>query len=330
MDQWLRENLLCPRDHDALELRGAKLVCPSNHTYPVIEGIPIMLLDDVVQTQWPATATLEEVAAIQTGQQSGETREAESRTTVEPNGVHPYVQRVIASTCGNLYLSLVNNLRRYPIPELRLPRGAGEMFLDIGCNWGRWSVAAAQKGYSPVGIDPHLDAIRAATKICRQRGLSARFIVGDSRFLPFAPNTFDIAFSFGVLQHFSKVDARLSLEQIPRVLKARGTCLIQMANKFGIRSLYHLVRRGFKEGEDFEVRYWSVPELRKAFTETIGPTSMSVDGFFGLGLQASDLDLLPLKYRAVVRCSEVLRAMSRKLPWMTYFADSVYVKSRLG
>ena len=67
---------------------------------------------------------------------------------------------------------------------LDLPRGP---LLDIGCSWGRWSLAAARKGYSVVGIDPSLGAVMAARRIKityeasdRPRGAEVRIRTTDS------------------------------------------------------------------------------------------------------------------------------------------------------
>lgn len=40
MDQWLIENLVCPRHKDALS-RNNNLSCPCGCQYPVVDGIPI-------------------------------------------------------------------------------------------------------------------------------------------------------------------------------------------------------------------------------------------------------------------------------------------------
>src|SRR5207237_7041494 len=103
----------------------------------------------------------------------------------------------------------------------------------------------------------------------------------------------------------------------------------QMANAFGPRNLYRqLVRRRFREPRAlFGVRYWTPEELRTAFSEAIGPAHLSVDGFFALNAQASDLELLPLRYRPVVRTSELLRRASARLPALRTVADSLYVES---
>ena len=74
-----------------------------------------------------------------------------------------------------------------------------------------------------------------------------------------------------------------------------------------------------------DIRYWRLPEMRRAFARTIGPARLSVDAYFGLGIQASDVDLLPWKFRVVVQASTALRRLSRMLPWMRSFADSIYV-----
>lgn len=241
--------------------------------------------------------------------------------------IDPFVQEAIGATGGYLYEGLIGNLVEYPIPTLRLPPGDGRTFIDIGCSWGRWSIAAARCGYRVVGVDPSLVGIRAARRVARQLGVDASYLVADARHLPFADGTFDTAFSYSVLQHFSKADAREALSGIQRVLAAGGTSLIQLPNAFGARSAYHIWKRRFREPRLFEVRYWTVPELRRTFNRLIGPSRVSVDGFFSLNPQVADLRLLPAKARVVVIASEGLRRLARVFPPLKFAADSVYVES---
>ena len=332
MNSWLEEHLVCPRDHQKLQRKGSYLVCPHEHAYPVVDGIPIMLLNDVVPTQWNTTATLDRVAALSKEQsEASDQFHLEADVNTEPAGgetIDPHVQNIVVATCGILYMSLTDKLTRYPIPEMRLPPSNGKTLLDVGCNWGRWCVAAARKGYQPVGIDPALEAIVVARRVSRQLNVDAVYVVADARYLPFAAESFDVVFSYSVLQHFSKENAKLSITEAGRVLKSQGISLIQLPNIYGIRCLYHQFRRRFREAQNFEVRYWKLNELRKTFTERVGPTRLSVDGYFGLGVQKSDLDMLPPHYQLIVHTSEVLRAMSRYLRWMVLFADSIYVHSK--
>jgi SAM-dependent methyltransferase len=246
--------------------------------------------------------------------------------TPASNVLHPIVRGILGATSGNLYYPIRNQINHYPIPDIRLPSANhGETLLDIGCNWGRWCVAAARRGYKVVGIDPSFGALVVARHVLRQLGITdVTFVCADGRYLPFLPDSFDAIFSYSVIQHFSKTDANIALTEIGRVLKSGGKSLIQMPNSLGIRSLYHQARRGFREPQAFEVRYWLPRELLRAFDETIGSSHLSVDGFFGLGIQASDLPYFLPHHRLVVRASEFLR---HRVRFMLPFADSLYVES---
>ncbi|MCY7347866.1 MAG: methyltransferase domain-containing protein [Pyrinomonadaceae bacterium] len=322
MNNWLRENLVCPRDKKELQLENNRLICPENHIYPVVDDVPVMLLEETEPNHHYITETLEGVAGDQF---SGEMKIGAAMPDGE--AVDAFVQDEVPHTCGNLYFPIRYKLNRYPIPELRLPPGDGARFLDVGCNWGRWTVAAALKGYQPVGIDPCLKAVNAARKVSRQMNAATDFVVADTRSLPFADGCFDVAFSYLVLQSFSKENACISLREIARAVKTGGKILIQMPNKYGARSFYQQARRGFSEGDNFDIRYWSPTELKKAFTENFGKTEMSADCFFGLGLQKNDLDLLPPRFKAVIHSSEFLRRVSLKMSWLVNVADSIYMES---
>ena len=86
--------------------------------------------------------------------------------------------------------------------------------------------------------------------------------MADGRFLPFPDGSFSRVFSYSVLQHLSKENVQIVLPEIRRVLKTGGEAMVQLPNVFGLRSLYHEIRRGFRETRDFEVRYWTIPELK--------------------------------------------------------------------
>ena len=64
------------------------------------------------------------------------------------------------------------------------------------------------------------------------------------------------------------------------------------------------------------------------FGRLLGESSFSVDCFFGIGLQAADSRLMPLPFKTAIALSEMLRALSKSLPIVTWFADSVYVHSK--
>jgi SAM-dependent methyltransferase len=332
----LQQHLVCPRDQQNLRIEQERVVCSQGHEYPVVNGVPVMLWDDSSGSIGAASLREARKQALPDPWfvdsipcNAGEYELIRQQIAAfQPGAVDPVVQAVLTITNGNLYRPLLGRLREYPIPELRLPDTTGDTFLDIGCNWGRWCVAASRKGYRAVGIDPGLGAVLAAKRVCQQLAVTAAFVVGDARCLPFAADSFDRVFSYSVLQHFSKEDTHRALAEVARVLWPGGESLIQMPNSRGVRSLERQMMRGFRTPRDYEVRYWTPGELLGCFRRIIGESRLSADCYFGLGIQMSDLKLMPAMYRAVIRASEMLRRMSEKVPALVGVADSLYVHSR--
>jgi SAM-dependent methyltransferase len=318
-DEQLVKLVVCPRDKQDLRQEFDWLCCPSGHRYRIIEGIPILLISEAEQTHIEGTRAL---AVAEEGDAA-----KLPQFQVGQGEIDPFVKAAIGATNGSLYQHLVGKLTEYPVPALRLPAGHGRSFLEIGCNWGRWCLAAARSGYRPVGIDPSLKGIRAARRVAQQLGTQVTYLVADGRFLPFRDSTFEQVFSYSVLQHLSKENVRSVLAEIRRVLRNGGQSLVQLPNVFGIRCLYHQSHRGFREARDFEVRYWTIPELRRTFEATLGPTSVEVDGFFSLNPQISDLRLFPWQYKLLVLLSHRLQRLSRQIPTLAYLADSLYVSA---
>ncbi len=302
--------LVCPRDGGPLARADDSLVCPDGHRYGVVDEIPVLLVEEDEPTHGACWVTLERSGPLE-----------------DPDA---FVQDVIAATCGNLYRHLIGRVTAYPIPEIRLPPGEGRTFLEVGCNWGRWCVSAARRGYRVVGIDPSLDAVRAARRVADELGVEAEYVVGDARHLPFADESFDVVFSYSVFQHFTRRAAVTAFAELGRVLRPGGLSLVQMANVWGPRSLANQLReRRFREPRTlFDVRYWSTGELRDELSRAVGSTELSVDGFLTLNPQPADLPLLPPRYRALVHLSEAYRRASRRLPFLVHVADSVYAASR--
>lgn len=285
-------SLTCPKDRLPL----TDLKCPNGHEYLSFRGIPVLLRDDVPETIWTYTRSLK--------QAQGEI----------PIYEGDYISELVHSAAGHLYKHLTGNLQKYPIPDIPI-EGSGTL-LDVGCNWGRWSISAAQKGFKVVGIDSALDALWAAQKACGELGIDAEFICADARYLPFPDQSFDHAFSFSVLQHFSKSDARLAFNEMKRVAKDSK---VEVPGKYGIRAFQHQFARKFKQPEGFEVRYWTPAELRK-----IG--DVSVHCYFGTGVLKCDAHLMPWKERMIIHTSETLRKLSRIVLPLRKVADSYWVE----
>jgi 2-polyprenyl-3-methyl-5-hydroxy-6-metoxy-1,4-benzoquinol methylase len=239
--------------------------------------------------------------------------------------VDEHVRTSLLKTHGNLYRGA--RLTRYPIPRFPLDEGRGLTLLDLGCNWGRWTIAAARAGWRATGVDLAKKSVGAARRVAEQLGVDAEYVVGDARELPFGDGAFDAVFSYSVLQHLAKEDVPTVVAEIRRVLRPGGLVWVEMPNARGALNLLRQARRGFSAGTGQDVRYWTLPELRRTFG-AIGPVAITADGFLTINPQPADLDLLPPRSRAVVRVSEALRGASTRLPVLVQVADSLVVHTR--
>src|SRR5262245_55616562 len=104
VDEWFRRNLVCPRDFGRLEFEQDSLVCAAGHSYPCLDGIPVMLIE----------------APDPTGNICGQTLKAAREQTVQSlaaarapiSGIDAYVRKILVGTCGNLYTPVTDNLSR--------------------------------------------------------------------------------------------------------------------------------------------------------------------------------------------------------------------------
>lgn len=90
--------------------------------------------------------------------------------------------------------------------------------LDIGCGNGKNMIY--RQDLQMVGLE-HSQSL---TDICVQRGL--KVLQGDARNLPFEDNTFDAIIMIAVIHHINPDEHIKVLNEIKRVLKTNGTCLI--------------------------------------------------------------------------------------------------------
>jgi len=79
-------------------------------------------------------------------------------------------------------------------------RWKGLRVLDAGCGMGRWLHFAKQAGAEIVGMD-----VSAAIDVAAARdGEGADFVQADLRHPPFAPESFDLVYSLGVVHHLEE------------------------------------------------------------------------------------------------------------------------------
>jgi SAM-dependent methyltransferase len=101
--------------------------------------------------------------------------------------------------------------------RIRAPWYRGKTVLDAGCGHGRYLGAFASLGAVAVGVDA-TEAVEAA-QVPRDDP-SVHLVQGDVLALPFADETFDLAFCDGVLHHTA--DPRRGFAELARVVRPGG------------------------------------------------------------------------------------------------------------
>lgn len=312
-------NLLCCPAHGAtLTNSNGRLLCKAGHEIPIEQGIPVFAARP---RREPKPLNMPPLP---------------SRTTA--GLVDEFVDDWIVNTNGNLYWRTRGRLSRYPIPRWPAPRlngkpdatGARQILVDLGCSWGRWSIAAARAGFSVCGVDVHLDALWAGARVTHQLGVSADFACCDAAILPFKPQSVDFVFSYSVLQHIEKKKLAQVLREIARILRSGGTCFVQLPNKYGPASLWRQARRRFREPskDTFEMRYWTRAAIARTLREAgLGNVHFRAEGFLLQNTQREDTDLLSPAGAAAVLSSCVMTAVANTVPPFSHLADSLWVEA---
>ncbi len=336
IDPRLMRILVCPRCHSGLKLESTTLFCGAGHEFPVVEGIPVFVIPEVDQTIRVALESYHAAKGGDGGPLYLETLGLSKAETIrierqwaknrDTGQIDPVISYLVGATCGLGYAKLSGRMTSYPIPRIPVGPGDGQLLLDLGCNWGRWSIAAARNGWRVIGIDPSLGAIVAARRAFKDAP-EIMFVCGDARFLPFRSDSFRCAFSYSVLQHFSETDAERALAEVARVLQPNGYSHIQMAHRGGLRARFVLAKHADASGGIFDVRRWSLRHLRRVFSEQIGPSALVAEAFGGLGLLFEDWPVVSVRAKLLLPVSALLKKLARYIRPLILLADSIYVVS---
>jgi SAM-dependent methyltransferase len=179
-------NLRCPACHGMLA-PGAVLDCRRcSVTYPIIDGIPVML-------------------------PRGLSADGEQDLAVEKQFYEDMFSGVKGEDDGHCIV--YGHERVYEFVN-QIEKGT---VLDAGCGGGHHGVALAKSGFNVTAIDLTVNGVRAAKALAEHEGQNIQYICGDIKQLPFADKAFDICFCSLVLHHFLKMDNLL--KELSRVTK---------------------------------------------------------------------------------------------------------------
>jgi SAM-dependent methyltransferase len=138
---------------------------------------------------------------------------------------------------------------KYLMPHLR----PGMRALEVGCGSAKLSALLAARGLRVWGIDQSASGLRIAQRNTAYLKTTAGFARADAFTLPFAPGSFDLVFSTGLLEHFA--DPTRLMRSMIRVLKPGGLFFSDVVPlKFSLaRSVWYL--RGLHKTVDDEHPY---------------------------------------------------------------------------
>lgn len=134
----------------------------------------------------------------------------------------------------------------------------GRRVLDVGCGTGEHVLMAAAAGCEAVGIDIASTAIRLAEAKARERGLAARFIVGDARHLHALGEQFDTVLDCGLFHVFDDEDRRVFVDSLAQVVRPGGRYFMLCFSEdeppgWGPRRVTQAeIRKAFAEGWDVD------------------------------------------------------------------------------
>jgi len=252
--------------------------------------------------------------------------------------VDPYVRRVFYGwwdlSCDPRGFAL----SAYPIPKIGIGEGGGKTFVDVGCNWGRWCIAAARRGYLGIGLDFMPEAVRAAKRVADELGLDCHFIIADARQLPLKKGCADIILSYNALQYMDEAGIDAAAAESKRVKAEGGIVFAQIASRWGIRNIYHRLRKLIKYGgaqppkdhpSVFLESHLTRARARRAFSD-FKKTSFRPEGFICMDPRIGDASMLPLMDRASIFASKSLTWLAGWFPPLALFADSVMVRASDG
>lgn len=116
------------------------------------------------------------------------------------------------------------------IVNLLSPYKRGEKVVDVGCGWGYLI------SFLPSYVDIYaFDLSRKMLEVSRVFRKTAERAIGDAQDMGLKDDSFDKLFCVGLTGHIPKL--RNALEEMYRILKPNGLCVINFTNMFGLTNI---------------------------------------------------------------------------------------------
>ncbi len=126
----------------------------------------------------------------------------------------------------------------------------GKLILDVGCGMGRFAEVATRWGARVVGIDLSLACEMAARNLQEREFVAMQ---ADVFHLPFAPESFDLIYSIGVLHHTPNCEQ--AFKTLPQYLKPGGTIAVWLYSGYN--------------------KWYRFSDLYRRFTHRVSPRTLN-------------------------------------------------------
>lgn len=205
-------------------------------------------------------------------------------------------------------------------------RWHGKKVLEIGIGAGTDFIQWVRAGAEAYGIDLTEEAVEHTKKRLELYGLKAREVrVGDAENLPYANNTFDLVYSWGVLHHTP--DTEKAIGEAIRVAKPGGRIKLMLYHRWSVLMLFKWLQVNFLKGKFPKSISWclyheceSVGTKAFTFSELRQLLSQYPVQILEMKAQVNNYDLLwryPLLFRALAYILVCLMGFNRAGFFMT-------------
>jgi glycosyltransferase involved in cell wall biosynthesis/SAM-dependent methyltransferase len=182
--------VVCPSCRGGLTIDRVSMTCREcTRAYPVIDGIPVLLIDDASG------------ADVAHGHKAAQSHHSDETVDLEFEVTRPH------GTAGLYRFLLLEKFRRGTSPMRQDLSGATALTVCGGS--GMDAEFLARSGAAVVSSDISLGAARRARERAQRYGLNITVCVADAENLPFADATFDLVYVHDGLHHLERPDHAL-------------------------------------------------------------------------------------------------------------------------
>lgn len=197
LNKFLQEIIICPKCKNSFQFDQDKIICPvCKSSYLFENDIPVLL--DEKDVSQDLMLTIEKW--------NQEYRKLCSKDIAKEKAKYNQIHLKEAQ----------REINQFILPKHKI-------FLEIGCGPAFLSLNMAKKGYTVIGIDISIEALKIAQKVFEREKVNGYFICGNILEMPLRDNSVDFINGGGVIEHFK--DTHKAVQEIYRVLNKNGIAL---------------------------------------------------------------------------------------------------------